>query len=303
MVTDGAARPAPNRAGRRARKERPERMFDYHVHSSCSFDGHDAIETICHRGLQIGLREICFTEHMDFDRRDEGYGYYDHAAYKAAIEAARERFAGRLTVGMGIEIDYQPRFGDEMRRWLVPLAGDFDFVMGSVHYCGPDAVFLGGRRRFADRPLQRMYEHYLRDSLACIASGLFDGLAHHDYLRRQASGLYERVEPHGVEALFDETIAAAAEAHLSLDVNTKHDADGTPRLRVPTVETLRRFVALGGRHVTVGSDAHRASNLGRGLRDAMDAAAEAGLDCITTYRKRRRDLLPIERARDWEDPT
>ncbi len=278
-------------------------MLDYHIHSTLSADAHDTIAALCRRSVEIGLREICFTEHVDFDPRDNGYGFYDHDAYRAAIQEARSEFDGRLAIRMGVEVDYHRNFDADVRRWLGPLSEAFDFVMGSVHYVGPDAVFLGYRDEFRNLPLAELYEHYLRDTIACIETGLFDGIGHFDYLRRQGSGVYERVEPLGSEGLFDEAIAAAVESGVSLDINTKHDLDGSPQLRVPTLETLRRFVELGGRHVTVGSDTHEAANLGRGLRGALNAARLAGLSHVTTYNARRRVMMPIAECDNWEDPS
>ena len=40
-------------------------MFDYHMHSRVSFDGHDTGAALVQAAEKAGLREICFTDHMD----------------------------------------------------------------------------------------------------------------------------------------------------------------------------------------------------------------------------------------------
>ena len=42
-------------------------MFDYHMHSTVSFDGHDNPEDMLRAAAKMGLKEICFTDHLDYD--------------------------------------------------------------------------------------------------------------------------------------------------------------------------------------------------------------------------------------------
>lgn len=45
-------------------------MFDFHLHTHVSFDGRDTGRNMVHAALRAGLREICFTDHMDYDPLD-----------------------------------------------------------------------------------------------------------------------------------------------------------------------------------------------------------------------------------------
>jgi histidinol phosphatase-like PHP family hydrolase len=47
---------------------------------------------------------------------------------------------------------------------------------------------------------------------------------------------------------------------------------------------VTRFRELGGRAVTVGTDAHRADQFGWGLADGYGIAAEAGFEALTFRR-------------------
>ena len=42
-------------------------MFDFHMHSRVSFDGHDTGRAMAQAALDAGLKEICFTDHLDYD--------------------------------------------------------------------------------------------------------------------------------------------------------------------------------------------------------------------------------------------
>ena len=42
-------------------------MFDYHMHSRVSFDGHASGLQMALAAKKAGLKEICFTDHIDYD--------------------------------------------------------------------------------------------------------------------------------------------------------------------------------------------------------------------------------------------
>ena len=48
-------------------------MFDFHMHTHVSFDGRDTAVNMANAALKAGLREICFTDHMDYDPLDPNH--------------------------------------------------------------------------------------------------------------------------------------------------------------------------------------------------------------------------------------
>lgn len=75
-------------------------------------------------------------------------------------------------------------------------------------------------------------------------------------------------------------LRAAAQAGKGIEVNTQG-------MILPDAEVLRRFRELGGRYVTMGSDAHSARALGHGLPDGLRAIQDAGFTELTVYRHRK----------------
>ena len=108
--------------------------IDYQVHSFRSHDGKASIAEQCARAVEIGLDEIGFSEHKDFDPADPVVDYFDYEAYQTEIEAARQQLGEKLKIRAGVEIDYQIWFESEIAAYLD--AHPFDFVIGSVHYVG-----------------------------------------------------------------------------------------------------------------------------------------------------------------------
>ena len=40
-------------------------LADYHVHSTCSPDGHQTMAQAAEAAVRQGLRELCITDHVD----------------------------------------------------------------------------------------------------------------------------------------------------------------------------------------------------------------------------------------------
>ena len=49
---------------------------DYHLHSSFSSDSETPMESQIEKAIELGLEDICFTEHMDLDYPKE-YGEFN----------------------------------------------------------------------------------------------------------------------------------------------------------------------------------------------------------------------------------
>ena len=46
-------------------------MYDFHIHSRVSFDGHDTGLALAQAAAKAGLKVICFTDHRDFLRTEQ----------------------------------------------------------------------------------------------------------------------------------------------------------------------------------------------------------------------------------------
>ena len=42
-------------------------FYDYHMHSSFSNDSKSDMEDMIKKSIELGLKEICFTDHVDYD--------------------------------------------------------------------------------------------------------------------------------------------------------------------------------------------------------------------------------------------
>ena len=77
---------------------------DYHLHTAFSCDSQATMAAQCEAAIALGLREICVTDHSDWEPLDSCSGFYRPDAYFAELAANRERYGDRLTIRAGVEI-------------------------------------------------------------------------------------------------------------------------------------------------------------------------------------------------------
>ena len=116
-------------------------MYNYHVHSKFSFDSGEDVEQICEEAIKAGLSGICFTDHCDFAVPSGKDHLFDYDAYREEIGAMQQKYAGKLTIGLGIEMGLQKQELATSRDYL--QKHPFDFIMASCHYIDGEGVFKG----------------------------------------------------------------------------------------------------------------------------------------------------------------
>ena len=264
-----------------------------HTHTDNSPDGNHSTMYLCECAEQTGLRAIAFTDHGEVDAYYKDH--YDRATFQAYFEVVKARsvFRGRLIVAAGIELG-QPAYDPALAEQILSKF-DYDVVIGSVHNLrGRKDFYFMEYDSFTDSDLDAMVEEYLKELLTMVQWGGFDILAHLTYpLRYMVGENHRNVSLNRHSDLIDEILRQAARSGKALEINTSG-------LRQPLGETLptlpyvRRFREFGGEYVTVGSDAHYAEDLGKGVNEGMKVAQEAGFSHVTLFQSRTPLPIPIE---------
>ena len=255
-------------------------MYDYHMHSRVSFDGHDTGLSMAKAALDAGLKEICFTDHIDYDPFGTmGNMAFDTDEYSAEYDAL-EMPGLKIRRGMefGLTRDNQEQFRRDLRR------RDFDFVLGSIHFVdGLDVYmppFWEGKTVFQSE------RRCLEETLACVQVHTdYDVLAHLTYIGKTMANPNPRPVPYDEHReLIDEILRTLAEKGKGLELNTS----GLDRCGgyLPTADYFRRFKELGGEIVTVGSDAHQCVRVGQYSKEACELLGDIfGYVCTFEGRK------------------
>ena len=82
-------------------------LCDTHTHTRYSFDGaaDSTPDSLCRRALEIGLTDLCITDHCDINGEVEDiYSHYEADAAWDEMTEAQEKYKGRLRLYRGIEL-------------------------------------------------------------------------------------------------------------------------------------------------------------------------------------------------------
>ncbi len=255
-------------------------MFDTHLHSVVSFDGISTGEQMLLAAERAGLQEICFTDHIDYDPLGKEQNLaFDNRIYSESYDNL-EHSKIRICRGMefGMMPDNKERFQEDLKR------RPFDFVLGSVHFVENLDIYYD--EFWQDKTVEQAERLYLEQTLACVQlHDGFDVLAHLTYIGKVKGNPYKRpVSFDKHRELIEEILKTLVQKEKGLEINTSgFDRCGA---FLPDIQYIRRFKELGGRFVTVGSDAHETERVGQYCAEACQLAKEV-FGYVCTFRDRK----------------
>lgn len=232
-------------------------MFDYHMHSKVSFDGQDTPQRMVQAAVAAGLKEICFTDHIDYEvNAQKQTMVFDTQVYNAAYDGLT---ADGLKIRKGMEFGLKPYNAADLKRDVQRRA--FDFVIGSVHFVEEQDVYF---QPFWDgKTVEQAERRYLEETLACVrAHEDFDVLGHLTYLSKARANPVHRTIPYEAHwEVADEILKVLVSKGKGMEINSS----GVDRCGdfLPPPVYLKRFQELGGEIVTIGSDAHTWDRVGQ----------------------------------------
>ena len=107
------------------------RRMDYHLHTSHSMDCQRTMDSLCRRAIQLGLDEICVTDHIEpghpLPEADIPPVWPD---WQKDMEACRQAYP-QLILRAGIEIGDNAPIRESIYQMLTPLKLDFHLL--SLH--------------------------------------------------------------------------------------------------------------------------------------------------------------------------
>ena len=262
-------------------------LYESHCHTPLCKHAHGEPVEYAAAALARGLKGIIFTCHCPLpDHISHAVRMapeqYEH--YIELVAAAREKFAGRVDVRLGLESDYYPG----VEPWLEKLHArvPLHHVLGSVHPQVPDY-----RQRFFHGNWFEYQQTYFDHLARSAATGLYDTLAHPDLIKNEspAEWQFERIRPFIERAL--DRIAATG---VALELNTS-GANKAIREINPS-PTILGLMHARGIPVVLGSDAHRPARVADGYAKALHTLQQVGYTEISFFLDRRRQTVPIPAA-------
>ena len=252
-------------------------MFDFHMHSQVSFDGKASGLAMALAAKGRGLEEICFTDHMDYT--DEMDMVMDLDVYAREYDGLEVE---GLKIRLGVEYGITPDNRQQMKLDLAKR--DYDFVLGSVHLVDGLDVYLNPywEGKTPAEAIQRHLEETLR---AVSVHTDYDVLGHLTFIAKARANPDKALLRYGdYREIMDEILIQLVRHDKGMEVNTSGiDRCGGP---LPTMDIFRRFHELGGRIVTIGSDAHDTDRVGQYARE-MEQQLKEIFGYVCTFEKRQ----------------
>lgn len=267
-------------------------FYDSHVHSCHSPDSQQPFDQICWAALKKGLRGIAITDHADLWFLKEAHTFQEIAGSIADAREAAGRYGDRLRVFCGVELaEFQddPENGEK----ILGLT-NYDVVLGSVHAVRFEEWDTGYYSKIcfdeASAPETKILgflEAYFKKLLHLAEGEDFDALAHLTCPLRYINGRYHRnISIWPYENLIREILGSLIRRQKSLEVNTSGIRSFYGEL-LPGREILERYYAMGGRMITLGSDAHTADRLGNAFPETASLLKDIGFQGYYYYDQRK----------------
>jgi len=242
------------------------------------------------KGKSIGLRGVCFTDHVDLDYPTSEICFelsYDD--YINELSSIRALFSGDFEIYTGLEIGMQPHINADNEALL--KGKSFDFIIGSIHCVNKkdmyDGSFLEGITN------NEGVINYFNDMLHCIDNfRVFDVLGHLDGIRRYLRGKESSFSYNIYKGFIHTVLSKLINSNRGIEINTSGLRYGLSTFH-PLPDILKLYRFLGGEIVTLGSDSHNPGTLAYGFKDALALLSELGFKYYTIYKDRKPVFIKI----------
>lgn len=226
-------------------------MFDSHTHTTFSTDSQMNIEEAIEKATFINLGLI-ITDHMDTNYPGKEKFNFDTASYFCKYNKYRSK-----KLLLGIELGMSLEFKEENKSLVEN--NPFDYVICSIHFLGNNDIYYPVT--YEGKSKEEVFQDYLVTMYKnIIEHNYMDSLGHIDYISRYAVYDDKELYYHQYSELIDEVLKAVIERDIALEVNSRRLKDINAFRNMRTI--YKRYSELGGRLVTIGSDAHSKETIG-----------------------------------------
>lgn len=262
-------------------------MLDYHIHSDISGDCSVPMMSMAGAAQRRGLKEICFTEHIDLDFPGDIDFAFDFNEYDEAFAEVKAAFPD-MNIRQGIEAGLETATKDTMKELIEKHR--LDYVIGSKHLVfGLDPFDTELWKLYQQR---EAYEAYMSECIeSAEACDFFDVFGHLGYISKFCPFEDTLLRYGDHREAIDELLRILIGKGKGIEVNTsgiKNTGSAMPEATI-----VGRFFELGGEIVTVGSDAHDEAAVGRAIKETMQQLKRIGFKYVCVFDSRKPRFIAI----------
>ena len=265
-------------------------LFDHHMHSELSFDSEQPMEELIETAIAHGKTHITFTEHADIINKATGYFCTDIPTYDKKIAEMRAQYP-QITILRGTEVGFEKEIAQEVNDHLRTNA--FDIRVLSIHstFGGKDFADEFRAKGFWEFSDDVLLDYYQATLDAVQMTNGFQILGHVDYITRYTPET-ANTDLRPYYDLIAEVYRECIKKDVSLDINTAGIRYGLPYFH-PQTALLKLYKDLGGKYVSLGSDAHKVADMNFYFKEASEALAALGFTHLTSFAEADHFQIPI----------
>ncbi len=264
-------------------------MFNSHTHTDFSRDCNVPIEQMCLAAIDAGFSGLAITDHYNGDSCVSDNSYRN--VIKSVEEARRlnEKYGDKLLILGGVETSDVLRKPDYTARFLKALRPDS--VIFSVHNVFIDAITKNLSRMdfgsLTDEEAYRVIKVYFAELAEGAKKADYDILAHLTLPLRYTNGKHgKKLTLDRFSCEIENILTTLIERGKALEINTS-DVNHQLCDFMPYESIVKKYYGLGGRLVTIGTDAHVTKNIDAGFNEARAMLKNIGFENYHYYKNRK----------------
>ena len=233
-------------------------IFDSHMHSKFSTDSIMKIEDAINAAKERNLG-IIITDHMDLAYPVKEDFKFHIPSYFNEYEKYR---SDSLKLGIEIGLTEDTLLENE----AMPKNYDFDFVLGSIHAVNNLDIYVDYINQGYDK--NTFFKYYFENMLTCVQLyNNFDSLSHIDYPCRYCKFENKEIILEDFKDIIGEIFKTLINKNKVLELNTSrlHHKEAHSSL----IDIYKLYKDLGGKYITLGSDAHIQNSIGKNFNLAF----------------------------------
>lgn len=267
-------------------------LADYHLHTSFSDDSEQPMEDVIKEAIAKGFDEICFTDHVDYGVKVDRDGLspeeikqrerdflinVDYPLYFKTLEELKEKYKNDIKIKVGLEFGIQSHTIPDYEKLFDRY--DYDFIINSCHQVDDKEFWNQDYQRNMSQ--RDFYLGYYNEILNVAKNyhnyNILGHLDHH--VRYDTKGFYDSEE---IDEVIDEILRTIIADNKGLEVNTSYHRYKLRDL-TPSRKILKRYLELGGKILTIGSDAHAPGQVGEYFSETKKILKDIGFTEFCTF--------------------
>ena len=252
------------------------KKVDLHNHTTRCNHAEGSVDEYVEKAISEKIDIFGFSDHapMNFDTRYR-MSFDEMDTYENDIKNAKKKYADKIEILLGYEVDYLPGYMDER-----VLNANVDYLIGSVHFIDKwgfdNPEFIG---KYEGANIDTIWQEYFNIVENMAKTGLFNIVGHLDLIK-----VFKFLPKKDIRLIAKNALDAIKKSGMAIEIN----AAG---YRKPIGEAYPSHELLKMAYerdipITFGSDAHKPEQVGYKKDDIKRVAKSVGYKNVVYFKNR-----------------